>query len=445
MDHAKYFTDPPKGILAPKADERRLSIGIIGAGIAGLAAAAGLTKSGHDVEGRFMKGNDLSTFFFDEHSHWPARYGAPGSLFHRVDLHEGLKDLAQRPPSPGEGTAKIRLATAVKAIDTETGVITLESGETIPKDLIVVADGVHSSFVQTITGGEMEALQTGSSAFRFLIPTEKLLENEETRPLFENEPGNVRVAVCGDTRIVWYPCRNYTLQNALVIHPTSLSDPKSAASTPTSSTTSDSSSSPTKEIESWDNSSTLSSLLSVMRSRDFHPSLIAFCALAEDIRLWPLLYRPPIKNWFKGRAVLTGDAAHPMLPHQGQAGAQAIEDGAALSVALSHLPFTSSTPTTVTPSPLPHSLLTSRLTLFQRIRHSRAAAMQIFSNAGQDNQTQAGEAKQFLQETENGDGEGEVHLPETPAEFHEWNFGWDCFRESARVVGQEGGVGGLVW
>lgn len=154
-----------------------------------------------------MKGDDLSTIFFGEHSHWPARYGAPGYLFHRVDLHEGLKNLAQRSPSSGEGTAKMHLATAATAIDTEKGTITLASGETITKDLIVVADGVHSLFVQDITGGEMEALQTGTSTFRFLIPTKKLLENEQTRPLFENVPGGIRVAVCGDTRIVWYPCR----------------------------------------------------------------------------------------------------------------------------------------------------------------------------------------------------------------------------------------------
>lgn len=52
MDLAQYHSDPPKDIFAPKAGERRLSIGIIGAGIAGLSAAIGLTKSGHDVEVR---------------------------------------------------------------------------------------------------------------------------------------------------------------------------------------------------------------------------------------------------------------------------------------------------------------------------------------------------------------------------------------------------------
>ncbi|KAJ9647095.1 hypothetical protein H2201_007562 [Coniosporium apollinis] len=92
--------------------------------------------------------------------------------------------------------------------------------------------------------------------------------------------------------------------------------------------------------------------------------------MAEDIKLWKLLYRPPTSSWTRGKVVLIGDAAHPMLPNQGQGGAQAIEDGAALGLLLSNLPDAREVP--------------RRLKLFQEIRKTRAAAMQIFSNAGQD-------------------------------------------------------------
>jgi len=37
---------------------------------------------------------------------------------------------------------------------------------------------------------------------------------------------------------------------------------------------------------------------------------------AEDLKLWKLLFRSPIPSWTKGKAVLTGDAAHPMLPRE---------------------------------------------------------------------------------------------------------------------------------
>ncbi|USK49605.1 FAD-dependent monooxygenase [Bacillus sp. CMF12] len=48
--------------------------------------------------------------------------------------------------------------------------------------------------------------------------------------------------------------------------------------------------------------------------------------------------RKPIKSWSQGRAILLGDAAHPMLPNLGQGGAQAIEDAIILSRCLEKHP-----------------------------------------------------------------------------------------------------------
>ena len=38
------------------------------------------------------------------------------------------------------------------------------------------------------------------------------------------------------------------------------------------------------------------------------------CSKATEIKCWPLLYRAPVSKWTRGKMVLTGDAAHPMLP-----------------------------------------------------------------------------------------------------------------------------------
>jgi 2-polyprenyl-6-methoxyphenol hydroxylase-like FAD-dependent oxidoreductase len=46
----EYLEDPPAGIFAPVEMDKALDIAIVGAGIAGLAAAAGLLRSGHRVE-----------------------------------------------------------------------------------------------------------------------------------------------------------------------------------------------------------------------------------------------------------------------------------------------------------------------------------------------------------------------------------------------------------
>ncbi|WP_238015658.1 FAD-dependent oxidoreductase [Dactylosporangium sp. AC04546] len=48
----------------------------------------------------------------------------------------------------------------------------------------------------------------------------------------------------------------------------------------------------------------------------------------------PLLDRPPLPKWHRGRLAVVGDAAHPMLPFLAQGAAQAIEDAAAIACAL---------------------------------------------------------------------------------------------------------------
>lgn len=52
---------------------------------------------------------------------------------------------------------------------------------------------------------------------------------------------------------------------------------------------------------------------------------------------WCLLEElPPLSRWWKGRVVLLGDAAHGMTPNLGQGGAQAIEDACVLARQLAH-------------------------------------------------------------------------------------------------------------
>lgn len=92
---------------------------------------------------------------------------------------------------------------------------------------------------------------------------------------------------------------------------------------------------------------------------------------AEDLKLWRLCQREkPIPTLTKGKVVLIGDAAHPMLPHQGQGGGMAIEDGAALGVLFSNLRSKDEIP--------------ERLALFENLRLDRVSAMQVFSSVGQD-------------------------------------------------------------
>ncbi|MET0638718.1 MAG: FAD-dependent monooxygenase, partial [Hyphomicrobium sp.] len=54
-------------------------------------------------------------------------------------------------------------------------------------------------------------------------------------------------------------------------------------------------------------------------------------ASAEQWRQWSLYRMPPLARWTSGRAVLLGDAAHPMLPFLAQGAVMALEDAVTLA------------------------------------------------------------------------------------------------------------------
>ncbi len=62
----------------------------------------------------------------------------------------------------------------------------------------------------------------------------------------------------------------------------------------------------------------------------FHPIVQAIIDATTEVTKWPLLARPPLPLWSRGRLVLLGDACHPMKPHMAQGAAMAIEDAAML-------------------------------------------------------------------------------------------------------------------
>ena len=47
---------------------------------------------------------------------------------------------------------------------------------------------------------------------------------------------------------------------------------------------------------------------------------------APELGLWQLRDLDPLSTWTRGKVILIGDAAHAMLPTQGQGASQAVED-----------------------------------------------------------------------------------------------------------------------
>jgi 2-polyprenyl-6-methoxyphenol hydroxylase-like FAD-dependent oxidoreductase len=70
----------------------------------------------------------------------------------------------------------------------------------------------------------------------------------------------------------------------------------------------------------------------------WHPAVLEMVGAVQQASWWALFDHKPLKRWSVGRVVLLGDAAHAMLPHQGQGANQTIEDAVVLADCLAEAP-----------------------------------------------------------------------------------------------------------
>ena len=98
--------------------------------------------------------------------------------------------------------------------------------------------------------------------------------------------------------------------------------------------------------------------------KDFDSRLLAMLEKADSksLRIYPLNDMDPLPTFVRGRLALLGDAAHPFLPHLGQGGAMAIEDGASIGVMVSNIKSLDEVP--------------ERLKLYNEARYERATFIQ---------------------------------------------------------------------
>ncbi|KAJ5363870.1 FAD/NAD(P)-binding domain-containing protein [Penicillium cataractarum] len=364
-------------------EAKRLHILIAGAGIGGLSAAIALRQAGHVVDvfesSRFavelgaaihlppnvngllrrlgiqpddFRCNDAEfVSVFDSQGNVVSSkdvrnlreiYPFPWQLSHRIDLHEALKAKATSLHGPGVPVT-IHLRCKVVGCDPAHASLTLSDGTVVQGDLLIGADGVHSVLRKVIAQEDIAAEPSGGSAFRFLIPISKVKENPETAALVQ-KAGELQFWDGQYRRLVIYPCRNNTELNFVCLHP----DTESEGTT-----------------EGWNIAGSQENLLRVFD--EFSPAMKALLEMAdpESIKLWRLLDRKALGTWINGKSCLIGDAAHPFLPHQGQGGAQAIEDGVALGALF--------------PLGTSRDEIADRLELYMKCRYERATMVQNFS------------------------------------------------------------------
>lgn len=217
-------------------------------------------------------------------------FGHRYNAYHRVDLHRGLKTMAD------DLGVKIQLGREVVDLDCAEGVLTFKDGTTSKHDLVVVADGIRSTLVKSVTGLDISPHKIGKSVFRGLIPMAALQSNPLIWSQFENQPSGFYTCHHAGKMIMMYPCANDSIMNIAVFHTTRPGH---------------------EHDEGWTSPATKADVLSVLQ--DVHPIWRAIVEAAEsddDFKCFPIKLRAPIPRYNNGRAILIGDAAHPFQVSQ---------------------------------------------------------------------------------------------------------------------------------
>lgn len=223
-----------------------------------------------------------------------SEYGFPYLMIHRGDLHAILVEAVRR----ADPQAIVMGASATGVSQTPDSVtLHLKNGRSIEGAVLIGADGVHSA-TRGALFGNAKARFTGCMAWRGVVPAERLPAHL-ARPVGVNWVGPGR-------HVITYPLRAGKLVNFVgVVERADWTD------------------------ESW----TAQGSLEECRA-DFagwHADVHALIDNIDTHYRWALVSREPMEQWSKGRAVLLGDACHPMLPFMAQGAVMAIEDGMALA------------------------------------------------------------------------------------------------------------------
>ncbi|KAF4882323.1 Aurachin C monooxygenase/isomerase [Colletotrichum fructicola] len=160
--------------------------------------------------------------------------------------------------------------------------------------------------------------------------------------------------------------------------------------------------------EGWSNAASVEDLLKVFSEYCKPMQTLLGMADPSTIKLWKLFDRRVLKTWVNGYAALLGDAAHPFLPHQGQGGAQAIEDAAALSALF--------------PMGTRKEDVKRRLGAYMKARYDRATMVQDFS-------------RQMAFQTDEQDKVGGFSMD--PMEFSKINFNHNAYVHAREILNQQ--------
>ncbi|RFU32274.1 hypothetical protein B7463_g4063, partial [Scytalidium lignicola] len=351
-------------MMTTRSEETKLKIVVVGAGLGGLATAVSCRLAGHSVlvlesapkmgeigaglqtlanSSRVLvswglgdklanigttprlcnmigwRGETISSW--DIHASTREEWTTPYWDFHRVNLHNCLLERAL------ELGAEVRENCRVEDVQvsedgTYATVLVQDNGNggtTIDADLVVGADGVHSSLRNILVGRKDPAVRSGDMAYRLLVDSDEMLKDPELRD-FVLDP-QVNYWIGPENHVVSYVLRGGKVFNMVLLVPDDLPEGVMTQE---------------GDIEHMRN-----------MFKDWDPRVRKILDSCKSVTKWRLCTRiptPDSPSWFhpSGSFVLLGDAVHATLPYLASGAGMAIEDASILGLCLDKI--TSKTP-----------------------------------------------------------------------------------------------------
>jgi salicylate hydroxylase len=315
-----------------KRDDRP-RVAVVGGGIGGLTAGLALHRAGLEVD-VFEQGNA-----FTEVGAGVALGPNALRLLHRLGLEERLNAIAARPhgyeirrwhdgrviiethssgPLQGmksltvhrghllkileESVPRASLHPGKRCTDVEPRdgevVLSFQDGSTATAHAVVGADGIHSAVRARFHRDR--PVFSGTIAYRGLIPLERL-------PFLDRERHQLTFWLGPRRHFLTFPVASGSLLNLVAFVPAD----------------------GTWAEESWTAPGEVDALAEHFEG--WVPPVLGVVRALDSTMRWALYDREPLPGWSFGRVTLLGDAAHAMLPHQGQGAGQSIEDAVLLA------------------------------------------------------------------------------------------------------------------
>ena len=292
-----------------------MTIAIVGAGIAGLTAALAFARTGRRVvvHERSEELRSVGAGIQVPPNAWrilrllglERELNAVASAPRSIELRDGLTNapltsvvlgptFERRHDAPYLVVHRGDLQAVLLAAVRSTPSIDLRLGSEIADpfvldaEIVVGADGVHSTMRDHVRGSHDGATDGGFVAWRTLLPREAV-------PSLDNARTGVWLGP--SAHVVHYPVRSGQTVNVVVIGPSQEASPSDI-------------------LRSW------------------HDTPRAVVDTGEDWGRWPIVAVSPAPSWRRDRLVLIGDAAHAMWPYAAQGGAMAVEDAWTLAAAI---------------------------------------------------------------------------------------------------------------